>query len=322
MSVLLFMAGAVAAVAGGIMVAFGVPVKEFSFGNTLILAGTTAIVGGLIVVGLGVVVAQLQRIAEMLGARPLARSTRPLDQFEQPPTGARLGQGPGRIPFPSKPKSEPARDQHGLDQQIAVPPPFDSMHVEQLEQNFAPMLRNPEEPAIADAGEAPLSPRQIPIGAPPRAGMEFSEPTRSAPLAPPVGVNGSPAESRQPAFDTAWRPVPTSVRPPQPAYFDAMWPAESRGSKSANGEGEEAKPSRAESIPRMSSPPDAKRATPEAARQNTASEVRAIAILKSGVVDGMGYTLYVDGSIEAELPQGTLRFASISELRSHLEKNP
>jgi hypothetical protein len=35
----------------------------------------------------------------------------------------------------------------------------------------------------------------------------------------------------------------------------------------------------------------------------------------------MAYTLYVDGSIEAELPQGTLRFASIEELRSHLEKN-
>ena len=48
---------------------------------------------------------------------------------------------------------------------------------------------------------------------------------------------------------------------------------------------------------------------------------RAVAILKSGVVDGMGYTLYVDGSIEAELPQGTLRFASINELRGHLEKN-
>jgi len=49
-------------------------------------------------------------------------------------------------------------------------------------------------------------------------------------------------------------------------------------------------------------------------------EPHAVAILKSGVVDGMGYTLYVDGSIEAELPQGTLRFASINELRSHLEK--
>lgn len=47
-----------------------------------------------------------------------------------------------------------------------------------------------------------------------------------------------------------------------------------------------------------------------------------VAILKSGVVDGMGYTLYVDGSIEAELPQGTLRFASINELRNYLVNNP
>ena len=54
---------------------------------------------------------------------------------------------------------------------------------------------------------------------------------------------------------------------------------------------------------------------------NRAQRPRAVAILKSGVVDGMGYTLYVDGSIEAELPQGTLRFASINELRSHLAKN-
>ncbi len=52
----------------------------------------------------------------------------------------------------------------------------------------------------------------------------------------------------------------------------------------------------------------------------SASERRTVAILKSGVVDGMGYTLYVDGSIEAELPQGTLRFASINDLREHLEK--
>jgi hypothetical protein len=52
-----------------------------------------------------------------------------------------------------------------------------------------------------------------------------------------------------------------------------------------------------------------------------AEEPRTVAVLKSGVVDGMGYTLYVDGSIEAELPQGTLRFASINELREHLEQN-
>ncbi len=48
---------------------------------------------------------------------------------------------------------------------------------------------------------------------------------------------------------------------------------------------------------------------------------RTVAVLKSGVVDGMAYTLYIDGSIEAELPQGTVRFASIHELRNHLAKN-
>ena len=44
-------------------------------------------------------------------------------------------------------------------------------------------------------------------------------------------------------------------------------------------------------------------------------------ILKSGVIDGMAYTLYIDGSIEAQLPQGLIRFASIDELRAHLENN-
>ena len=48
---------------------------------------------------------------------------------------------------------------------------------------------------------------------------------------------------------------------------------------------------------------------------------RPVAILKSGVIDGMAYTLYADGSIEAELPQGTVRFASVDALRSHLEQN-
>lgn len=50
-------------------------------------------------------------------------------------------------------------------------------------------------------------------------------------------------------------------------------------------------------------------------------ELRLPAILKSGVVDGMAYTLYADGSIEAQLPQGTVRFGSIAELRSHIENN-
>ena len=56
--------------------------------------------------------------------------------------------------------------------------------------------------------------------------------------------------------------------------------------------------------------------------ESTASEQpQATAILKSGVVEGMTYTLYADGSIEAELPDGTVRFGSIAELRAHIESN-
>ena len=45
----------------------------------------------------------------------------------------------------------------------------------------------------------------------------------------------------------------------------------------------------------------------------------AVSIVKSGVVDGMAYSLYSDGSIEAQMPEGMMRFASIDELRTHLE---
>ena len=45
-----------------------------------------------------------------------------------------------------------------------------------------------------------------------------------------------------------------------------------------------------------------------------------VTVLKSGVVDGMAYSLYSDGSIEAQMPEGMMRFASIDELRTHLDQ--
>jgi hypothetical protein len=45
-------------------------------------------------------------------------------------------------------------------------------------------------------------------------------------------------------------------------------------------------------------------------------------VLKSGIVGGMAYTLYSDGSIQAELPDGVLRFSSLQELRDHVSKTP
>lgn len=43
-------------------------------------------------------------------------------------------------------------------------------------------------------------------------------------------------------------------------------------------------------------------------------------ILKAGVIGGMAYTLYADGSIEADLPEGLIRFASVQALREHVER--
>jgi hypothetical protein len=92
-----------------------------------------------------------------------------------------------------------------------------------------------------------------------------------------------------------------------------MWPAEAKLPKTPSAHEAQAE-AKADTSSR-DAPAVSRRGEPEAQKP------RSAAILKSGVVDGMGYTLYVDGSIEAELPQGTLRFASINELRSHLAKN-
>jgi hypothetical protein len=34
----------------------------------------------------------------------------------------------------------------------------------------------------------------------------------------------------------------------------------------------------------------------------------------------MAYSLYSDGTIDAQLPEGTMRFASIDRLRAHLDQ--
>jgi len=60
---------------------------------------------------------------------------------------------------------------------------------------------------------------------------------------------------------------------------------------------------------------ETRRAEEDSAPAPTEPQVQ---IFKSGVIDGMAYTLYTDGSIEAELADGTVKFASIDELRAYL----
>jgi hypothetical protein len=274
------------------MVGFGIPINEFSFGNTLIGSGTTAAVGGLIIIALGVAVGQLRQIAEALTSDMPTRYAQPVDVAEASALSPSAAIS-DRIPFPPRPKSETPHTRMGPLSGI----PAATVSGAGYDPFAAPTLPNPDEGPMAVEDEVSLSPPQPSGGSAPKTEVR------------------SPADGGQ---EPGWRPSPPSTspvgpppRPLQPARFDAMWPAEAKASKS--NVTDEAKQS---STPaRDAFPPVPKRAEPDAQKP------RAVAILKSGVVDGMGYTLYVDGSIEAELPQGTLRFASINELRSHLEKN-
>ena len=65
---------------------------------------------------------------------------------------------------------------------------------------------------------------------------------------------------------------------------------------------------------------DAHLSAPEHYPPAPPEEQPPVTVLKSGVVDGMAYSLYSDGSIEAQMPEGMMRFASIDELRSHLDQ--
>ena len=281
MSVLLVVAGALAAMVGVGMVGYGIPINEFSFGNTLIVSGTTAVIGGLITIAIGVAVGKLQRIANMLASSAPSRG----GGMVAPEAEARGTPMPSRMPAPLRPK-------------LAVAVPEAQRHDERAteEQSMAaPMLRNPARP---DAAGEQLEVEEYEA--------DSQSPHPPAPVEPDVSKSASsinddamPFAGLRPAphlESSSWLTAPPE-RASRPSYFDAMWPAEPR--------------------PQKREPP--KPEAPEAQVPEPPKE--QVAILKSGMVDGMAYTLYVDGSIEAELPNGTLRFASINELRDHLSRN-
>ena len=186
--------------------------------------------------------------------------------------------------------------------------------------SFAPTLRNPEEPPVTVEDDISLSPPHSAAATARGLAGPGDRITASRPL-PPIGDAATSRQNDQSKLETEWRPPEPATPPAQqtPTYFDSMWPAETKPAKSPAVDNSKP-PTKPAVEPKLSVPP-LRRPEAEGPAGPASEPPRSVAILKSGVVDGMGYTLYVDGSIEAELPQGTLRFSSISELRSHLEKN-
>jgi len=226
--------------------------------------------------------------------------------------GARSPQTASRRPRAEAPVSEarphePAAELPEVD--VSAPA------VERLRASIPRAERSTAEPSIlAHDEEVPLSPN----GAAPlqtrSPGVEAASPEPK--ISADDRAGGAAVEALKASrLDFLFRSKPT--RPAsQRENFDAVWPTDARAAK------------RTESEPATAVEVDQRQADQAASVQDRRPEPApldeprgAATILKSGVVDGMAYTLYTDGSIEAKLPDGTVRFGSIAELRAHIERN-
>jgi hypothetical protein len=355
MSVTLLILGIVVAAAGIATIGFGSTISEFSLGTTSIIAGTTALTGGLILIGLSAVVTELGRVVEALRARAVPRPAARAAEAAEPaaptasaittiavppvaaaaaapvaPASVRPSQPPPNIPMAPRPRPEaPAREARPAEQPYSAPAPsaveVSAAAIERLRSSISRTERSrAESPVVADDDDAPLSPNGAghyqaqqprPVSAEPAPPPEprISADDRAGPT-PEEAPKGS-------RLDFLFRSKPAARAAPQSENFDAFWPADARSARNA---GAEPQP-RADEVQRYTdyapAQPSPVTAPSVHERRVESAPAESAAILKSGVVDGMAYTLYADGSIEAKLPHGTVRFGSIGELRAHIESN-
>ena len=159
-------------------------------------------------------------------------------------------------------------------------------------------------PWVEGRGDAPPSPSPADVAPAPkqRRNLLFTSTSRkereraAARAGDPLASDRLPADLRpDPSAEDA---PPVEPLAPAPAFEDA-WPKSERARRAGRG-----------------TPPDAAPLVPPR------DDRPQVTVLKSGVVDGMAYSLYSDGSIEAQMPEGLMRFASIDELRAHLDQRP
>lgn len=289
--------GGFIAAAGLVLIASGVSFQDHVFDLTTITPGAIAAIGGLILIGLGLAVRVLQRIERSLAARPLA----PVHSGELA-AATDVSNQPAAVAVPFTP---PTASQEQSEPTIDASAPTAGVEVEPIREKFPTLVRLEGAPVVAESDVAVAS-RQ------PSALTEV--PVRVASGLSAAGANGSAAAKIAARPDTAPRPVTKPDRR-NAAVFESLWPKGPRVVPQA--------PAAVVPGPGALPPEPAPRVEPRVESSVAAGAQpmpQPVSILKSGVVDGMAYTLYSDGSIEAQLPQGTLRFNSITELRNHVER--
>jgi len=306
MYLVLLVFGAILTLAGIVLAATGLSLHDNAFDMSVVTPGIVAAVGGLALIGLGLALRVLERIERSLTARPMPRVSRPGETDEPVLTAERPGET-ARIPLPrTTQRSRPAfgtavaaADKESDDLREMAPAKL-------AEKTPAPSRL--EDTTIIEAMEVALAPRSS-------SSVDEAVGQIDKLRAARRKNGGAPARIA-PRLDLGARSPLASDRPKGPA-FETLWPKGARPMRAT-----QSAPAVA-AIEEPVAPPEPEpeiEQAPEAV-QETAPETAEVTILKSGVVDGMAYTLYSDGSIEADLPQGTLRFGSITELRNHIEQS-
>ena len=307
----LLILGAVIAAAGVVLIGPGLPFGGRDYDASIVTPGAVAIVGGLILIGLALAVRVLARIEKALAARPLPhpvlQEAAAAPAIEEPAAAA-----PARIPFPPKPEPAPPPAPA-----VATPRvlPEDAA-LDRLREKFPTLVRLENPPVVEDA-EVSLSPKPS---------VRADEVVAEANTAVAQQTNGAAPPRIEPRLEV--QPRPANL-PGQAKNFEALWPKKQRPGRDAPApavQSPAAQQSPALPVEPMLTPEPLqfqfKEPAPEPRPAAPAAEAPTpVSILKSGVVDGMAYTLYSDGSIEAQLPQGMLRFGSITELRNHIEQS-
>jgi hypothetical protein len=303
MMVVLLIAGIGILLAGLVGIGFGIPVKEFSFGNTLIVAGVVAACTGMIMLGLWMVVRELRNLALRLGSGVATTPRAEALQRTVAASGA-----------PRDPAMESDGFPFGRDQPRAV----GSKDAEPAAVSPAPWQDETAARERTRAEMPPLPPAaEVAPAVKPRRNLLFSSSSRKE----RERAEGRPAD---PSATDLRGPPPAAPPPlkssevPPPATFDDAWPQSER-SRTAD----TPSPRRSGRAPSTFTEPGVgAAATDRHSPAGRNEEHPPVTVLKSGVVDGMAYSLYSDGSIEAQMPEGMMRFASIDELRAHLDQRP
>jgi hypothetical protein len=292
----LWVAGALITLAGLALLAPGGIPHGASFDSGTLTPATLAIVGGLLLIGVGTVLRQLRRIERAIANRP-ARAAH-VEEGHAADLGEAHGQP--RIPFP--PKLTGSTTQAGAATTALSAEDTTSDH---LRTKIAPSDRSEGEPAFAGSDAPNLSRLPLPAD-------DHKERRESA----AKGYSGNGAAPPRAITDVEVRPrLVGSPATPRGRAVAAFWPGGQR--REPQTAAAHAQMAVARALPAGGPVPSSDALSVVAAAP--ARRAETVSILKSGVIEGMAYTLYSDGSIEAQLPQGTLRFGSIAALRDHIE---